>query len=106
MFTFGKKRPDERTLGMIAIELSMYMRWVEEHCGRMLMPDDAKDVARRILTRENFKIDEQDLFFIFGSATTQDIKQIDAFREKTGFDSTIDGFCASIDIPKPKSAKG
>jgi len=101
MFGFGKKKIDDRTAGMIGIELGMFMRWMEENRHHMLLPPEAKDIARRILDRENLKYTENDLFMIVASAMTHDMKRIDEFRKKTEFDKTIDGFCRSIGINKP-----
>ena len=101
MFGFGKKTLDERMLGMISIELSMFMRWMEENRSRMLKPDEVKDVATKILTRENFNFGEQDLFQITTLAFASDVNRIDDIRKKTGFDNTIDEFCQSIGIAKP-----
>jgi hypothetical protein len=101
MFGLGKKKLDERMLGMISIELAMFMRWIEENRRRMLPPDQANEIARRILDRENFKFSEQELFHIVNLAIASDVDQIDGVREKTGFDRTIDGFCKSIGIPTP-----
>ena len=98
MFGFGKSRLDEQMMGKIALELSMYKEWLWEHRGRGLMHSDAQDIARRILTRENFKIEEQHLFWIANMAADFDTEKVNAFRKQTGFDSTIDGFCTSIGI--------
>ncbi len=101
MFGFGKKKIDDREYGTIAIELGMFMRWMEENHHHMLWPPEAKDIARRILDRENFKHTENDLFTIVALATASESKKIDQFRKITGFDGKIDGFCNSIGINKP-----
>jgi len=101
MLGFGKKKPDERMLGMISIELSMFMRWVEDNRGRMLKPQEAEDIAQRILTRESFKFGKEELFQITTLAFASDVSKIDDFRKKTHFDDTVDGFCQSIGIVKP-----
>ena len=97
----GKKKADERMLGMISIELSMFMRWVEDSRGRMLKPEEADDIATRILDRENFQFGAQELLQITSLAFASDVGKIDEFRKKTQFDNTIDGFCQSIGIAKP-----
>lgn len=101
MFNFGKKKLDERMLGMLSIELSMFMRWVEEIRGRMLKPEEVEDIAGRIFTRENLEFGKEELLQITSLAFASDINQIDNFRKKTNFDNTIDGFCRSIGIVKP-----
>lgn len=101
MLGFGKKKLDEKMLGMISVELSMFMRWMEENCSRMLMPEEAKDIAARILDRENFQFCEKDTFHIAAIALASDVERIDELRNKMGFDKTIDGFCQSIGITKP-----
>lgn len=101
MFGLGKKKLDERMLGMISIELAMFMRWMEENRQRLLWSDQAKDIARKILNRENYKFSEQDLFHIVNLAMVSDATQIDDVRKRTGFDRTIEGFCKSISIPVP-----
>lgn len=101
MFGIGKKKADERMLGMISIELSMFMRWVEDNRGRMLKPEEAEDIVKRILTRENFKFGREELLKITSLAFASDVDMIDDFRKKTHFDNTIDGFCQSIGIVKP-----
>lgn len=101
MFSIGKKKPDERMLGMISIELSMFMRWVEDNCGRMLKLEEAEDIAQRILTRESFKFGKEELFQITSLAFASDVGKIDDYRKKIHFDDTIDGFCQSIGIVKP-----
>ena len=101
MPSFGNKKPDERMLVMISIELSMFMRWVEDNCGRMLGPGEVEDIAQRILTREGFKFEKEELFQVTTLAFASDVSEIDDFREKTHFDDTIDGFCQSIGIKRP-----
>lgn len=101
MFGFGNKKLDERMLGMLSIELSMFMRWVEENRGRMLKPEEVEDIAGRILTRESLEFGKEELLQITSLAFASDINQIDNFRKKTNFDNTIDGFCRSIGIVKP-----
>jgi hypothetical protein len=101
MFGLRQKKPDEPMLGMISIELSMFMRWVEENRGRMLKPEEAEDIAQRILTREKFKFGIEELLQITSLAFASDAVNIDAFRKKMHFDDTIDGFCRSIGIVKP-----
>ncbi len=88
-------------VGMVSIELAMFMRWMEDNCRRMLTPPEALNIARKILDRENYKCTEENLFAITTLATASDIGQIDEFRKKTSFDKTIDGFCKSIGINKP-----
>lgn len=101
MFGLRKKKPDEQMIGMISIELSMFMRWIEDNRGRMLKPEEAEDIAKRILTRENSRFGREDLLQITSLAFASDVDKIDAFRKKTHFDNTIDGFCQSIGIVKP-----
>ena len=100
MFGLGKKKPDERILGMVSIELSMFMRWVEDNCGRMLK-QEAEDIAKRILNRENFKFGKEEILQITSLAFASDVDRIDDFRQKTHFDDSIDGFSQSIGIVKP-----
>jgi len=101
MFDFGKKKPNERMLAMISIELSMFMRWVEDNRGRMLKPEEAEDIAKRILTRGSFEFGKGELFQITSLAFASDADRIDEFRKQSHFDDTIDGFCQSIGIAKP-----
>lgn len=101
MLGLGKKKPDERMLGVISIELSMFMRWMETNHGRMLKPEEAEDIAKKILTRENLKSGREELLQITSLAFASDVDRIDAFRKQTRFDNTIDGFCRSIGIVKP-----
>jgi hypothetical protein len=101
MFGSGKKKPDERMLTMISVELAMFMRWVEDNRGRMLKPEEADDIAKGILNRENFQFGKEELFQVTSLAFASDVSKIDEFRKKTHFDSTIDGFCQSIGIAKP-----
>jgi hypothetical protein len=101
MFGFGKKRPDDRMLGNISIEIAMFMRWMETNRRRMLLPPEVMDIAKRILDRENLKYGEQELFSLVALATASDIARIDEFRKKSGFDQTIAGFCSSIGISVP-----
>jgi hypothetical protein len=99
-----KKKPDERMLGMISIELSMFMRWAADDCGRMLRQEEAEDIAKRILNREKFEFGKEEILQITSLAFASDVDKIDDFRKKTNFDVTIDGFCQSICIVKPWSA--
>jgi hypothetical protein len=101
MFGLGKRKPDERIIGMISVELSMFMRWVEDNCGRTLKAEEAEDIAKRILTRESFKFGKEELLQITSLAFASDVDRIDNFRKKTHFDNTIDRFCQSLGIVKP-----
>jgi hypothetical protein len=101
MFGFGKKRLDERTVGMISIELAMFMRWIESDRQRMLLPNEVTDIAKKIFKREHLSFSEKDLFHVATLAMASDPAKIDAFRKQTGFDSAIEGFCKSIGIPTP-----
>jgi hypothetical protein len=101
VFGLGKKKPDERILGMISIELSMFMRWVEDNCGRMLRPEEAEDIAKRILNRESFEFGKEEILQITNLAFASNVDKIDDFRQKTHFDDTIDAFCRRIGIVKP-----
>jgi hypothetical protein len=102
MFGLGKKKPDERMLEMISVELSMFMRWVEDNCGRMLNPEEAEAIAKRILNRESFKFGKNELLQITSLAFASDVNRINDFRKKTNFDDNIDGFCRSIGMVKPE----
>ncbi len=90
-------------LGMISLEISMFMRWVEVNCNRMLNPDDVEDIAKRILTREKYKFggDEITALTLLAMGNT-DFKRVDSLREKFNFDKNVSGFCASIGISVPK----
>lgn len=101
MWGFGKKKLNERMLGMISVELSMFLRWVEDNRHRMLTPPEVEDIAKRILDRENYKHGQQELFGLVALAMASDVKRIDEFRKRTGFDAKITGFCTSIGIPLP-----
>lgn len=102
MFGLGKKKPDERMLEMFSIELSMFMRWVEDNCGRMLNPEEAEAIAKRILNRESFKFGKKELSQITSLAFASDVNRISDFRKKSNFDDNIDGFCRSIGMVKPE----
>lgn len=101
MFGFGKKKLDDHMFGMISAEVSMYMRWVEDNCRRMLKPHETEDIARRILVRENFKFSEEIPQHIGFMAAGFELDVIDKFRKKYFFDEQIEKFCKSIDIPMP-----
>lgn len=88
-------------LGMIAIELSMFMRWVEDNRGRMLNAEEIELIASKILERESFSYEKETLQTISLLALAGDVKMVDAMRTKTGFDTKVDGFCKSIGIEKP-----
>jgi hypothetical protein len=101
MFGFGKKPLDERLIGGIAIETSMFMRWIEEKRRRMLSSDEVNDIVQRILEREKLKFTAEEKFLIVGSAITMENEPIDDFRKRSGFDNKVEGFCKSIGIPFP-----
>lgn len=86
-----KKKPDERMLGMISIELSMFMRWAADDCGRMLRQEEAEDIAKRILNREKFEFGKEEILQITSLAFASDVDKIDDFRKKTNFDVTMTG---------------
>jgi hypothetical protein len=86
---------------MISIELSMFMRWMEDSCGRMLKPEEAEEIAKRILSRESFEFGKEEILQVTSLAFSSDVDKIDSFRQKTKFDDTIDAFFQSIGIIKP-----
>jgi hypothetical protein len=96
-----QKRLDERMIGAISIELAMFMRWMEDNRRHMLLPPEAANIARKILDRENFRYSENQVFAVAALATASNVKEIDEFRKKAGFDQAIDGFCKSIGIESP-----
>jgi hypothetical protein len=102
VFGLGKKKPDERMLEMISIELSMFMRWVEDNCDRTLNPEEGEAIAKRILNRERLKFGKKELLQITSLAFASDVNRINDFRKKTNFDDNIDRFCRSIGIVKPE----
>ena len=101
MFGFGKKKLDERLMAGIAIETAMFMRWMGTHGNRKLTPPEVNDIVRGILERENLKFTAGEQSFLVLSASTHEAETIDKFRNKFGFDETVEGFCKSIGIPWP-----
>lgn len=99
MFGFGKKKIDDRMVGLIAVELAMFMQW-----RKGLNPHEIEDIARRILVRENFIISDG-LPLLIGSMALDfllDKKDfIEESRKKYLFDEQIEKFCKSIGIPCP-----
>jgi len=98
MFGFGKKKNDEKMLGMISIEISMFMRWMETQKNRMLSPDELHDIAERILRREGLKESQEDLDFIVNMSICSDVDDINKMRKQTNFDAKVIGFMNSIQL--------
>lgn len=58
MFGFGKKKLDDRTAGMVSIEIAMFMRWMETKHRKVLQPTQVKYIVKRVLEREKIKCNE------------------------------------------------
>ena len=101
MFGFGKKKLDDRTAGMVSIEIAMFMRWMETKHRKVLQPTQVKYIVKRVLERENLNCNENICSDVTTLAMSKNFDRIDELRKKSKFDENIDDFCKSIGISTP-----
>ena len=98
MIFSSKKKLTDQMLGMIAVEISMYMRWREDNGKGMLMGEALNDIILRVLIRENYKYSDKHVQAINFAALASDFDQVDKFRKQTRFDEQVGAFERSIGL--------
>lgn len=99
MFGFGKKKLDDRLMGLISIEVGMFQSWTLDHRGTDLSPVILEQIIKKILDRENFKYTNKHISIIqLLAISNTDLDQLSDYRRKTNFDSNVSGFCKSINL--------
>ncbi len=105
MFNIFKKKPDDRIINGVIMEISMFMSWYEDTYMKMLSLETTKMISELVFEREGLpkNLKGADLIpaLVFGTERNVSCK----LRVQTKFDSQIDGFLQSINLSRETISK-